>query len=77
MQLQIMQQGLALIEKAEHPRTTERTPFSWKDDVWRGDYSRVDDSNTEKLRLRGERRRQQQIADKAAGLSRAAMISES
>jgi len=76
MQLTIMQQGLALIEKAEHPRTTERAPFAWKDDVWRDDYALIDDGNREELRLRGACRRQQQIDDRAAGLSRAAMISE-
>lgn len=76
MQLKIMQQGLALIEKAEHPRTTERAPFAWKNDVWRDDYALIDDDNREELRLRGARRRQQQIGDRAAGLSRAAMISE-
>ncbi|MEX0963529.1 MAG: hypothetical protein WDZ52_05745 [Pseudohongiellaceae bacterium] len=76
MQLKIIQQGLALIEKAEQARTTERTPFSWKDDAWREDYAKIDDSNREALRLRGERRRQQQRDDRAAGKSRAAMISD-
>ncbi len=76
MQLQIIQQGLKLLESATKPRTTERTPFTWKHDLWREDYSRVDDSNREELRLRGERRRQLQAADKSAGKSRAAMISE-
>lgn len=76
MQLQIIQQGLQLIEKAQTPGTIERTAFSWKDDSWREDYALIDDSNREELRLRGERRRQQQIDDKAAGKSRMAMISE-
>ncbi len=76
MQLQIIQQGLGLIEHAQQARSTERTPFTWKDDNWRADYARIDDSNREELRLRGERRRQQQANDKAAGKSRAAMISE-
>jgi hypothetical protein len=76
MQLEIMQQGLTLIEKAEQARTTQRTSYSWKDDAWRKDYALIDDSNREELRQRGENRRQQQIDDKAAGKSRAAMISD-
>lgn len=76
MQREIVQQGLRLIEHADEPRTTERSPFGWKDDSWRDDYAKIDDSNREELRLRGERRRQQQLADRAAGKSRAAMISD-
>lgn len=76
MQQKIMEQALSLLENAEQPRTTERTPFSWKDDLWRNDYALIDDSNREELRLRGERRRQQQIEDKASGKERAAMISD-
>ena len=76
MQLAIMHQGLSLIATAEQPRTTQRSSFSWKDDLWRSDYALIDDSNREELRLRGERRRQQQAADRAAGKSRAAMISD-
>jgi len=74
MQLEIMKQGLALIEKAEQARTTQRTSYRWKDDTWREDYAAIDDSNREALRLRGEQRREKQIDDKAAGKSRAAMI---
>ncbi len=76
MQLEIARQGLSLIETADRPRTTERSPFSWKDNAWRKDYALIDDSNREELRQRGERRRQQQAADRAAGKSRAAMISD-
>jgi|TARA_B110000305_G_scaffold211796_1_gene246450 uncharacterized protein YutD len=76
MQLEIMQQGLALIEKAGQARTTQRTLHRWKDDAWRKDYALIDDSNREELRLRGEHRRQQQVDDKAAGKPRAAMISD-
>ena len=74
MQLEIMKQGLALIEKAEQARTTQRTSYRWKDDTWREDYAAIDDSNREALRLRGEQRREKQIDDKAAGKFRAAMI---
>ena len=74
MQLEIMKQGLALIEKAEQARTTQRTSYRWTDDTWREDYAAIDDSNREALRLRGEQRREKQIDDKAAGKFRAAMI---
>lgn len=76
MQLEIVRQGLELIESADQPRTTQRAPFSWKSDSWRTDYARVDDSNREELRLRGERRREQQRADRAAGKARTAMIAD-
>jgi len=76
MQLEIMRQGLTLIENAQQARTTARTAYHWKDDDWRKDYALIDDSNREELRQRGERRRQKQIDDKAAGQTRAAMISE-
>jgi hypothetical protein len=76
MQLEIIQAGLILIEKANQTRTTQRTSHCWKDEVWRKDYALVDDSNAEELRLRGERRRQQQVDDKTAGKPRAAMISD-
>lgn len=76
MQLQIISQALRLLASAQQARTTERTPFNWGDDSWREDYARIDDSNREELRLRGERRRQQQKDDKAAGKTRAAMIAE-
>jgi len=76
MQADIIRQGLNLLESARHARTIERTSFRWKDDAWRNDYARVDDSNREELRLRGEGRRQKQADDRAAGKTRAAMISE-
>ncbi len=76
MQLEIMHLALKLAEEADHPRTSRRAPFSWKNNAWRRDYALIDDSNREALRLRGERRRQQQAADRAAGKSRAAMIAD-
>ncbi len=76
MQLEIMRQGLSLVEEAGRALTTRRAPFNWKDDTWRKDYALIDDSNREELRLRGERRRQQQAEDRSAGKTRAAMISD-
>lgn len=77
MQRKILQQGLKLIESADMPGTIERAPFHWVNDDWRADYARVDASNREELRLRGEHRRQRQAADKAGGSARAAMIPDS
>ena len=76
MQRDIVLLGLDLIESAEMPGSIERAPFHWVNEHWRDDYAKVDASNSEELRLRGERRRQRQAADKAAGSSRAAMISD-
>ncbi len=77
MQGQIIRQALALLESAEGANTVARTPFTWVEDrSWRDDYARIDDSNREALRLRGEARRQQQAQDKADGKLRVAMVSE-
>ena len=78
MQLAIIKQALGLFESAEAPNYTERTAHSWsEDDSWREGYAKIDDSNREELRLRGEARRAEQAANKAAGCSRSAMIAES
>ena len=77
MQLSIISQAVAMLKNAESPNTTERTPYTWSDDnSWRDDYARVDDSNREELRLRGEQRRQRQAEDKVSGKVRSAMIAE-
>ena len=76
-QVGIVRRALSLLEEAEAPKTTWRSSLSWRGgDKWRDDYSRVDDSNRDQLRERGERRRQQQLAAKASGERRAPMISE-
>lgn len=76
-QIGIVRRGLKLLEEAEGPETTWHTSLGWRGgDEWRDEYARVDDSNREELRLRGEKRRQQQIAAKASGETRAPMISE-
>lgn len=78
MQSEIIRQAMSLLESAEGANTVARTPFTWGDDCgWRDDYARIDDSNRESLRARGESRRQQQAQDKAEGKPRVAMISES
>jgi len=75
MQMAIVRQAVSLYETAFEARTTVRAPFEWSDDQsWRDLYSRVDDSNREALRRKGESRRQQQAAAKASGKTRAPMI---
>ncbi len=76
-QIGLVRRALKLLEEAEGPNTTWRTSLGWRGgDEWRDDYAKVDDSNREELRLRGEKRRQRQIAAKASGETRAPMISE-
>jgi D-proline reductase (dithiol) PrdB len=77
MQLGIISQAMALFKNAAAANTTERLDYAWSEDnSWRDNYSRVDASNRERLRLRGERRRLQQGVDRTSGKSRAAMIAE-
>lgn len=77
MQLSIISQAVALFRAASGPTTIERAPFVWSDDnSWRDDYSRVDDSNRQELARRGEARRKRQVAAKAAGITRSAMIAD-
>ncbi len=77
-QISIVRRGLKLLGEAEGPNTTWRSSLGWRGgDDWRDEYARVDDSNREALRLRGEKRRQQQLAARASGAARAPMISES
>jgi D-proline reductase (dithiol) PrdB len=75
MQLAIIRQAVDLYAAATRPRTTVRAPFEWStDQSWRDRYARVDDSNREALRRKGELRRQQQLSAKSAGKTRAPMI---
>ena len=75
MQLAIVRQGLGMFDTATQAGTLLRAPFEWSEDQsWRDCYARVDDSNREALRRKGEQRRQQQTAAKASGKGRAPMI---
>ena len=76
MQCGIIGQGIDMFRTAPKPNTSERTPYEWGENNWRDDYSRVDDNNREELSLRGEKRRIQQQAEKAAGVSRSSMIAD-
>lgn len=61
MQLAITRFALQMLHSAVAPATTQQTPFKWSDDEsWRAVYSRVDESNREALRLKGEARRKSQ-----------------
>lgn len=76
MQKVIIRQAFMLLEEATEPKTIERSSAVWPGaNDWRDGYSKVDDSNREELRLKGEDRRRQQAADRDAGASRASMIS--
>jgi D-proline reductase (dithiol) PrdB len=77
MQCNIVNQALALLERAKESGTIKRTPYSWtNDNDWREAYARVDDSNRDHLRSLGDKRRQQQAKLKGSGASRAPMISQ-
>lgn len=81
MQESIVSQALGLAESAKAANTTLRTAFTWsknkdQDEEWKHAYSRVDDTNRERLRLLGEQRRQQQQQSKTSGKARAPMISQ-
>ncbi|MFK7862962.1 MAG: hypothetical protein AB8B95_01930 [Pseudohongiellaceae bacterium] len=75
MQRLILEQGLQLLTDADEPGTIKRSGAAWPGpEDWREDYSKVDDSNREALRLKGEQRRRQQAADKDNGATRASLI---
>lgn len=68
MQEAIVRQGIGLLASAKRPRTTVRSPFSWKshDPRWRVRYGRVDPAERERLLAAGEERRRQKAKAKAA-----------
>lgn len=78
MQEEILQQAISLLEEANGANSVVRSVAKWSGAPgWRDDYSKVDESNREALRLKGQQRRDQQETDKAAGIKRAAMIPDS
>ncbi|MBV1904819.1 MAG: hypothetical protein KUG75_01985 [Pseudomonadales bacterium] len=60
MQTDIIKDAFKLLSEAKQAQCTVKGNYSWGSDIWRENYSRVDKSMQEKLRLRGERRRQRQ-----------------
>lgn len=77
MQEEILGHALGWFTNASEKQWLARSPVEWShDQSWRDDYSRVDDSNKEELRQRGEARRRQQEEAKRSGAERSGMISE-
>jgi D-proline reductase (dithiol) PrdB len=77
MQKEILGHALGWFTEASEKQWLARSPVEWShDQSWRDDYSRVDDSNREALRQRGEARRRQQEQAKRSGAERSGMISE-
>jgi D-proline reductase (dithiol) PrdB len=78
MQKEILEQALALLEEASSANTIMRSVAKWPGtQSWRDDYSKVDDTNRDALRLKGQQRQNQQKTDKASGIKRSAMIPDS
>lgn len=70
MQQEIARLALALATETNASNILRRAPFIWsQSNAWRDDYYRVDDSNRERLRLEGEKRREQQARARAEGRS--------
>lgn len=69
-QRQSVVDALALAKQARQPEV-RRSALKWPGgDDWIHVYNRVDESNIEELRQRGEENRRARAADKAKGLSR-------
>lgn len=78
MQEEILRQAVTLLEGANCANSVVRSVAKWSGAPdWRDDYSKVDETNREALRLKGQQRRDQQETDKAAGITRSAMIPDS
>lgn len=65
----ILAAALRLLATAPTPRTTQRSPFMWPDDLgWRARYGHIDPEKMARLRAEGEeRRRKQEEAKKLRG----------
>jgi D-proline reductase (dithiol) PrdB len=75
MQEEILDQALILLKDASSANTIVRSIAKWPGaQGWRDDYSKVDDTNRDALRLKGQQRRGQQKTDKSSGIKRSAMI---
>ena len=71
MQESIAEQGMDLLEGAERPGTTARTPFRWSDDEsWRDRYMEVRPEDLAELARQGEARRARRVREKAEGKTR-------
>ena len=71
MQEAIVARAIDLLEGAERPGTTERTPFRWgEDESWRDRYMEVRPEDLADLARRGEARRARRLREKAEGKGR-------
>ncbi len=71
MQEAITAQGIDLLESADGPRTTVRTPFRWSgDESWRDRYMQVREEDLADLARRGEARRARRLREKSQGKAR-------
>ena len=77
MQEKILGQALSWMDAATDSLWLARSSAEWGENKsWRDDYSRVDESNREELKQRGEARRQQPEEAKRSGNARSEMSSE-
>lgn len=61
MQREVVAAALKLLQAASAPRTTEVSPFAWKEDPgWRERYGKVDAAERDGLIAAGEERRKRQ-----------------
>lgn len=67
MQRDIVRRALALLVEASGARTTRQAPYRWSaDPAWRRRYMEVTPENLERLREKGEARRQAQRTRKSS-----------
>ena len=68
MQREIVRNALQLFQTAKAPRTTVKSPFTWKEDgaIWRARYGRVTAENREQLLKLGDERRARQAEARRA-----------
>lgn len=75
MQRDIVLRALDLFETMKSPGVTVQTPYQWSDnDDWRLAFCRVDDSNRDEIRRKGDERRAVQAKAKSDGLVRSPLI---
>jgi len=68
--VELQQDTLALAIELAHvaprPRTTVQSAAEWRDNIWRANYMRVDDTTREAMAAAGDKRRERQAANRAA-----------
>ena len=77
MQMEIIHQAIALLEKAFEANTIWRSTCIWSEEnSWRDEYLHVNEGNRVELARLGEARRRQQMREKSISKKRAPMISQ-